>query len=96
MGLSGSGKSTFIRTFNGLEPYQKGRIEIDGTLVDHNQKGIELLRREVGMVFQQFNLFPHLTVLKNITLGPIHLRSLSKSEAKANAMELLEKVGIAH
>ena len=96
MGPSGSGKSTFIRTFNGLEPYQKGSIEIDGTLIAHNQKGIELLRREVGMVFQQFNLFPHLTVLKNITLGPIHLRGLSKSEAKAKAMELLEKVGIAH
>ncbi|MDJ0593867.1 MAG: ATP-binding cassette domain-containing protein [Pleurocapsa sp. MO_226.B13] len=95
MGPSGSGKSTFIRTFNGLEPYQKGSIEIDGTLIAHNQKGIELLRREVGMVFQQFNLFPHLTVLKNITLGPIHLRGLSKSEAKAKAMELLEKVGIA-
>ncbi len=67
MGPSGSGKSTFIRTLNGLEPYQKGSIEIDGTLIAHNQKGIELLRREVGMVFQQFNLFPHLTVLKNIT-----------------------------
>ena len=96
MGPSGSGKSTFIRTFNGLEPYQKGSIEIDGTGISHNKKGIELLRREVGMVFQQFNLFPHLTVLKNITLGPTHLRGLSKSAAKANAMELLEKVGIAH
>ncbi len=96
MGPSGSGKSTFIRTFNGLEPYQKGSIEIDGTLIGHNHKGIELLRREVGMVFQQFNLFPHLTVLKNITLGPIHLRGLSKPQAQANAMELLEKVGIAH
>lgn len=96
MGPSGSGKSTFIRTFNGLEPYQKGSIEIDGTGIAHNKKGIELLRREVGMVFQQFNLFPHLTVLKNITLGPTHLRGLSKSAAKAKAMELLEKVGIAH
>ncbi len=96
MGPSGSGKSTFIRTFNGLEPYQKGSIAIDGTAIAHNNKGIELLRREVGMVFQQFNLFPHLTVLNNITLGPVHLRGLSKSQAKANAMQLLEKVGIAH
>lgn len=96
MGPSGSGKSTFIRTFNGLEPYQKGSIEIDGTVIDRHNKGIELVRREVGMVFQQFNLFPHLTVLKNITLGPTHLRSLSRSAAKANAMDLLERVGIAH
>ncbi|WP_036476701.1 amino acid ABC transporter ATP-binding protein [Myxosarcina sp. GI1] len=96
MGPSGSGKSTFIRTFNGLEPYQKGSIEIDGTVIGHNHKGIELVRREVGMVFQQFNLFPHLTVLKNITLGPTHLRRISKSEANANAMQLLERVGIAH
>ena len=96
MGPSGSGKSTFIRTFNGLEPYQKGSIEIDGIQISHNLKNIELVRQEVGMVFQQFNLFPHLTVLKNITLGPIHLRRLSKFAADALAMELLERVGIAH
>ena len=96
MGPSGSGKSTLIRTFNGLEPYQKGSIIIDGTEISHNQKGIELVRREVGMVFQQFNLFPHLTVLKNITLGPTHLRGLSKSEAEATARQLLERVGIGH
>lgn len=96
MGPSGSGKSTFIRTFNGLEPYQKGSIVIDGNPITHDQKGIELVRREVGMVFQQFNLFPHLTVLKNVTLGPIHLRKLSKAEADQQAMELLERVGIAH
>ena len=96
MGPSGSGKSTFIRTFNGLEPYQKGQIEIDGVPIAHDNKGIELIRREVGMVFQQFNLFPHLTVLKNITLGPMHLRKLPKSEAENQAMELLERVGIAH
>ncbi|MGF1482703.1 MAG: amino acid ABC transporter ATP-binding protein [Cyanophyceae cyanobacterium] len=95
MGPSGSGKSTFIRTFNGLEPYQKGRIEIDGTKISHDSKGIEKVRREVGMVFQQFNLFPHLTVLKNVTLGPTHLRGISQSAAKAQAMELLERVGIA-
>ncbi|MBE9078469.1 amino acid ABC transporter ATP-binding protein [Romeria aff. gracilis LEGE 07310] len=95
MGPSGSGKSTLIRTFNGLEPYQEGKIEIDGTEISHNQKGIELIRREVGMVFQQFNLFPHLTILKNVTLGPIHLKGLSQDDAEAQAMELLERVGIA-
>jgi general L-amino acid transport system ATP-binding protein len=96
MGPSGSGKSTLIRTFNGLEPYQQGSIEIDGIAISHDLKGIELVRREVGMVFQQFNLFPHLTVLKNVTLGPIHLRRLPKSEAEELGMQLLEKVGIAH
>ncbi|MGB3768210.1 MAG: amino acid ABC transporter ATP-binding protein [Phormidesmis sp.] len=96
MGPSGSGKSTFIRTFNGLEPYQQGSIEIDGTAISHNKKGIELVRREVGMVFQQFNLFPHLTILKNITIGPIKLRGMSKQEANRLAMDLLERVGIAH
>lgn len=96
MGPSGSGKSTFIRTFNGLEPYQKGSIEIDGTRISHDLKNIELVRQEVGMVFQQFNLFPHLTVLKNITLGPIHLRRLAKAKAEQWGMELLERVGIAH
>ena len=96
MGPSGSGKSTFIRTFNALEPYQKGSIEIDGVLIAHNAKNIELVRREVGMVFQQFNLFPHLTILGNVTLAPIHLRGLSKAEAEQLGMELLERVGIAH
>jgi general L-amino acid transport system ATP-binding protein len=96
MGPSGSGKSTFIRTFNGLEPYQKGSIEIDGIRMAHDLKNVELVRREVGMVFQQFNLFPHLTVLKNITLGPMHLRKLPKSEANDLGMQLLERVGIAH
>jgi len=96
MGPSGSGKSTLIRTFNGLEPYQKGKIEIDGIEISHDLKGIELVRREVGMVFQQFNLFPHLTVLKNVTLGPIHLRRLPKSEAETLAMQLLDRVGISH
>ena len=96
MGPSGSGKSTFIRTFNGLEPYQKGHIEIDGTPISHGKKGIELVRREVGMVFQQFNLFPHLTILQNITIGPRKLRGLSKADADRTAMELLERVGISH
>ncbi|MBW4482726.1 MAG: amino acid ABC transporter ATP-binding protein [Tildeniella torsiva UHER 1998/13D] len=96
MGPSGSGKSTFIRAFNGLEPYQSGSIEIDGIEISHDKRGIELVRREVGMVFQQFNLFPHLTILKNVTLGPIHLRGLSKDEAEEQAMELLDRVGISH
>ncbi len=94
MGPSGSGKSTFIRTFNALEPYQKGSIEIDGTLIAHDAKNIELVRREVGMVFQQFNLFPHLTILGNVTLAPIHLRGLSKAEAEELGMTLLKRVGI--
>ena len=77
MGPSGSGKSTFIRTFNALEEYQKGKIEIDGTILSHDLKNIETIRREVGMVFQQFNLFPHLSVIKNITLAPTWVRHLS-------------------
>lgn len=96
MGPSGSGKSTFIRTFNGLEPYQKGSIEIDGIKISHKLKNIETVRREVGMVFQQFNLFPHLTVLNNVTLAPIHLRGMSKAKAEEMSMQLLERVGIAH
>lgn len=96
MGPSGSGKSTFIRTFNGLEPYQNGSIEIDGIRISHTLKNIEMVRREVGMVFQQFNLFPHLTVLKNITLGPIHLREMPKAEAEELGMQLLDRVGISH
>jgi general L-amino acid transport system ATP-binding protein len=94
MGPSGSGKSTFIRTFNALEEYQKGRIEIDGIALTDDLKNIDAIRREVGMVFQQFNLFPHLTVLDNITLAPIWVRKWSKAKAKDVAMQLLEKVGI--
>ncbi|MEM8830200.1 MAG: amino acid ABC transporter ATP-binding protein [Cyanobacteria bacterium P01_G01_bin.19] len=94
MGPSGSGKSTFIRTFNALEPYQKGSITIDGIELSNDLKNIEAIRREVGMVFQQFNLFPHLTVLQNITLAPIWVRRRSKVEAEEIAMQLLEKVGI--
>ncbi|MEO0458943.1 MAG: amino acid ABC transporter ATP-binding protein, partial [Cyanobacteria bacterium P01_A01_bin.114] len=94
MGPSGSGKSTFIRTFNALEPYQKGRIEIDGITIAHDLKNIEAIRREVGMVFQQFNLFPHLTVLQNVTLAPIWVRHKKKREAEEVAMQLLERVGI--
>ncbi len=94
MGPSGSGKSTFIRTFNALEPYQKGSIIIDGIKLSHDLKNIETIRREVGMVFQQFNLFPHLTVLQNVTLAPIWVRHQKKEKAEATAMQLLEKVGI--
>ncbi|NER83324.1 MAG: amino acid ABC transporter ATP-binding protein [Leptolyngbya sp. SIO1D8] len=94
MGPSGSGKSTFIRTFNALEPYQKGSIEVDGIKLSHDLKNIEAIRREVGMVFQQFNLFPHLTVLQNVTLAPIWVRHWPKAKAQEVAMQLLERVGI--
>jgi general L-amino acid transport system ATP-binding protein len=94
MGPSGSGKSTFIRTFNALEPYQKGSIVIDGIKLSHDVKNIEAIRREVGMVFQQFNLFPHLTVLQNVTLSPIWVRRWPKAKAEEVAMKLLERVGI--
>ena len=94
MGPSGSGKSTFIRTFNALEAYQKGSIEIDGIKLSDDLKNIETIRQEVGMVFQQFNLFPHLTVLENVTLAPIWVRRWTKKKAQTVALELLEKVGI--
>jgi general L-amino acid transport system ATP-binding protein len=94
MGPSGSGKSTFIRTFNALEPYQKGNITIDGIHLSHDLKNIDAIRREVGMVFQQFNLFPHLTVLQNVTLAPIWVRRWSKAKSEEIAMQLLERVGI--
>ncbi len=94
MGPSGSGKSTFIRTFNALEPYQKGRIVIDGIALSHDLKNIEAIRQEVGMVFQQFNLFPHLTVLQNVTLAPIWVRRWQAAKAEEIAMQLLERVGI--
>lgn len=94
MGPSGSGKSTFIRTFNALEDYQQGRIEIDGIELSHDLRNIDVIRQEVGMVFQQFNLFPHLTVLKNITLAPSWVRKWPKAKAEEVAMQLLERVGI--
>lgn len=94
MGPSGSGKSTFIRTFNALEEYQKGKIEIDGITLSYDLRNIETIRREVGMVFQQFNLFPHLTVLENITLAPVWVRKWPKTKAKEIAIQLLERVGI--
>ncbi|MGE5659079.1 MAG: amino acid ABC transporter ATP-binding protein [Actinomycetota bacterium] len=94
MGPSGSGKSTFIRTFNALEEYQRGKITIDGIELSHDLRNIEAIRREVGMVFQQFNLFPHLSVLQNLTLAPVWVRRKPKKQAEEVAMQLLERVGI--
>ena len=93
-GPSGSGKSTFIRTINRLEEHQGGQIIVDGIELTHDIKNIESIRKETGMVFQQFNLFPHLTVMQNITLAPLQVRKVDKAEAEATAMELLERVGI--
>jgi general L-amino acid transport system ATP-binding protein len=81
-GPSGSGKSTFIRTLNRLEEHQRGQIIIDGIELTHDVRNIEAIRREIGMVFQSFNLFPHLTVLQNITLAPIWVRKMKRSEAE--------------
>jgi len=94
MGPSGSGKSTFIRTFNALEPYQKGRIIIDGIELTPKMKNVDAVRREVGMVFQQFNLFPHLSVLDNVMLAPRKVRGWQKGKAQDVAFELLDRVGI--
>ena len=94
MGPSGSGKSTFIRTFNALEPYQEGRITIDGIPLTEDIQNIDQIRRDVGMVFQQFNLFPHLTVLENITIAPIQVRKFTKAKAEEIALQLLNRVGI--
>ena len=93
-GPSGSGKSTLIRCVNRLEAYQEGQIVVDGTELTNNLKNIDAIRREVGMVFQQFNLFPHLTVLENCTLAPIWVRKTPKAEARRIAMEYLERVRI--
>ena len=93
-GPSGSGKSTFIRCINRLEQHQDGQIFVDGIELTNDLKNIEAIRSEVGMVFQSFNLFPHLTVMQNITLAPIWVRKKSKTEAEEKAMELLERVGI--
>jgi general L-amino acid transport system ATP-binding protein len=93
-GPSGSGKSTFIRTINRLEEHQRGEIIVDGIRLSHDVRDIERVRMETGMVFQQFNLFPHLTVLENITLAPIWVRGWSRSQAEEVAMQLLRRVGI--
>ena len=95
IGASGSGKSTLCRTINRLETIQEGSIEIDGELLPEEGRDLTRLRAEVGMVFQSFNLFPHRTVLDNITLAPIKVRGMSRSEAEATARSLLERVGLA-
>jgi general L-amino acid transport system ATP-binding protein len=93
-GPSGSGKSTLIRTMNRLEEHQLGQIIVDGIELNDDLKNVDLIRREVGMVFQQFNLFPHLSAKDNIMLGPIWVRRMPRHDAEAIAMELLERVGI--
>jgi general L-amino acid transport system ATP-binding protein len=94
IGPSGSGKSTAIRCLNRLEEHQKGRIIVDGIELTADLKNIEAIRREVGMVFQQFNLFPHLTVLENLTLAPMWVRKIPKKEAEETAMHYLKRVRI--
>jgi general L-amino acid transport system ATP-binding protein len=94
LGPSGSGKSTFIRCLNRLEEHQEGDIIIDGITLSYDVRNIADIRREVGMVFQQFNLFPHLTVLENVTLAPINVRKWSRDRAEERAMHWLTRVGI--
>ena len=94
IGPSGSGKSTLIRCINRLEVHQEGTIIVDGTELTNDLRNIEKIRSEVGMVFQQFNLFPHLTVIDNITLAPMWVRKQSRGEAEETATQLLERVGI--
>ncbi len=93
-GPSGSGKSTFIRTINRIEVHQRGQIIVDGMELTHDVRNIAAIRSEIGMVFQLFNLFPHLSVLQNITLAPIWVRKWSKDKAEEVAQQLLERVGI--
>ncbi len=96
MGPSGSGKSTLIRTFNGLETFDQGELNILGIKVDstHDERKIQKIRRRVGMVFQQFNLFPHLSILENITLAPVHVQKRRQIEAEEHGMYLLSQMGI--
>ena len=93
-GASGSGKSTFIRTINRLEEHQRGEIVVDGIELTNDIRNIAAIRSEIGMVFQSFNLFPHLTALQNITLAPIRVRRSSRADAEGVGMRLLERVGI--
>jgi general L-amino acid transport system ATP-binding protein len=93
-GASGSGKSTFIRTINRLEEHQRGEIVVDGIELTNDIRNIAAIRREIGMVFQSFNLFPHLTALQNITLAPMRVRKYARADADAAGMKLLERVGI--
>jgi polar amino acid transport system ATP-binding protein len=93
-GPSGSGKSTLIRTINRLEPINEGTLIVDGQDLSHAKTDINKLRAEIGFVFQQFNLYPHLSVMKNITLAPIKIRRMSKDEAEGQAITLLKRVGL--
>ncbi|MGJ7557157.1 amino acid ABC transporter ATP-binding protein [Variovorax sp. RB3P1] len=95
-GPSGSGKSTLIRTFNRLEPIQSGRIVVDGQDIHASGLDVNAFRSRIGFVFQQFNLFPHLTVLQNCTMAPMQLRGLSRKEADERAMALLHRVGLSN
>ena len=94
LGPSGSGKSTFIRTINRLEPHDSGKIIVDGVEINDDVKNLQKVRSNVGMVFQQFNLFPHLSVLRNVTLAPQKVKSLSRDDANDIAMSILNRVGI--
>jgi len=94
VGPSGSGKSTFLRTLNRLEAHDGGEIIIDGIELNDDMQHLDAIRREVGMVFQSFNLFSHLTILRNVALAPIRVRKMSKQDAEAKAMALLERVGL--
>jgi len=94
-GPSGSGKSTLIRCINHLEEHQEGTINVNGTLLDENSKNITQIRREVGMVFQQFNLFPHMTILDNLCFAPVWARNMPRAKAEEVACRYLERVGIA-
>ena len=93
-GPSGSGKSTLLRCINGLEPFQKGEVVVDGVSVGDSKTNLYKLREKIGMVFQRFELYPHMTALQNITLAPSKVRKWSKKKAKEKAMQLLERVGI--
>ena len=93
-GPSGSGKSTLIRTVNRLEPINEGTLVVDGQDLSHAKTDINKLRAEIGFVFQQFNLYPHLSVTKNITLAPIKIRKMSKNDAQDQAITLLKRVGL--
>tara|TARA_B100001105_G_scaffold254139_1_gene249264 strand:- start:1695 stop:2453 length:759 start_codon:yes stop_codon:yes gene_type:complete len=94
LGPSGSGKSTFIRTINRLEPHDSGKIVVDGVEINDDVKNLQTVRSNVGMVFQQFNLFPHLSVLRNVTLAPQKVKRLSRDDANDIAMSILKRVGI--